>query len=133
MADAAVSKKGILLVAHGSRRKESNEEVRQLADTLRAQAGERFHFIGCAFLELGEPSIPDGIEASIRAGVKEIVILPYFLSAGKHVVTDVPELVEGKRREHPDVKIEIAPYVGASPGMQALLLSLVGYTSHGRK
>ena len=42
----------LLLVAHGSRREQSNEEVRELAKTLHARCGDRFPVIHAGFLEL---------------------------------------------------------------------------------
>lgn len=116
--------KGLLLVAHGSRRDESNDEVRQLARQLAEDAGGQYDQLACAFLELAEPSIPDGLRAFIRAGVSEITVLPYFLSAGRHVVTDIPAEVNIIRAESPEVEINLAPYLGASPDLVNILLGL---------
>lgn len=112
----------LLIVAHGSRRDSSNDEVRALTECLRQRAGARFARVSCAFLELAEPSIPDGIDALVEAGTRRVTVLPYFLSAGRHVATDIPEAVERKRRQYPSVHIELASYVGASEGMIDLLL-----------
>lgn len=120
-----MSNTALLLVAHGSRREASNEEVRRLAGLLRDQAGERYTQVDCAFLELAEPSIPDGIECAIRSGAEKVVVLPYFLSAGRHVATDIPGEVAGKQAEHPEVEICIAPYLGAAEAIPGLLLKMV--------
>lgn len=116
--------RGLLLVAHGSRREASNEEVRDLAASLAEQAGTRFDHVACAFLEIAEPSIGNGIEAALTAGADEIVVLPYFLSAGRHVATDIPAEVERKQREHPEARIRIAPYLGQADGIARVLLEL---------
>lgn len=118
--------KSLILVAHGSRRAESNDEVRRLTEALRERAGSDYDLVRCAFLELAEPSIPDGIEQSIQEGATDIVVLPYFLSAGRHVVSDIPGEVAGKQQQHPDVSIRIAPYLGAAGGITDLLLSQAG-------
>lgn len=113
----------LLLIAHGSRRAESNDEVRTLTAELATRANASYSIVRCAFLELAEPSIPDGIELCIQAGATEVVVLPYFLSAGRHVVTDIPNEVRGKQDEHPQVNIRIASYLGASTGIPDLLLA----------
>jgi sirohydrochlorin ferrochelatase len=113
--------KALLLVAHGSRRKASNEEVRDLTRHLR-EVDDSFQHVACAFLELAEPSIPDGLRAAIAAGASEVVVLPYFLSAGRHVVTDIPAEVAVVQAEHPDVPIRVAPYLGAADGIAQILL-----------
>jgi len=115
--------KSLLLVAHGSRRGASNDEVRALAQQLR-NIDHGFGQVECAFLELAEPSIPVGIRQAIAAGAREVVVLPYFLSAGRHVATDVPAEVDVVRREYPSVPVRIAPYLGSSAGITGLLLEL---------
>lgn len=117
--------KALLIVAHGSRRAESNDEVRALTEQIREKAGARFGMVEAAFLELAEPSIPDGIECAIRNGAKEVIVLPYFLSAGRHVAKDIPEQVEAKRAEHPGVDIQLAVHLGAADRIAETMLDLV--------
>ena len=113
--------KALLLVAHGSRRGASNDEVRDLTRHLQ-KVDDSFQHVACAFLELAEPSIPDGLRAAVAAGAAEVVVLPYFLSAGRHVVTDIPAEVAVVQAEHPDVPIRVAPYLGAADGIVQILL-----------
>jgi len=114
----------LLLVAHGSRREASNEEVRALAASLASRAEGRFDAVSCAFLEIAPPSIPEGIEAAVRSGAREVVVLPYFLSAGRHVAEDIPAEVESKQREYPDIRIQVTPYLGLAEGVAEILLDL---------
>ena len=114
--------KALLVVAHGSRRAQSNDEVRALTERVRDSAGDRYAAVECAFLELAEPSIPDGLSRLIKQGAARITVMPYFLAAGRHVAEDIPAEVEPIRRQHPDVAIEIAPYLGTSATMAALVL-----------
>lgn len=113
--------KHLLVVAHGSRRAASNDEVRQLVNQMR-KYNQEYDSIDCAFLELAEPSIPDGIQACIDSGAEEVIVLPYFLAAGTHVVNDIPELIQEKQQQHPDIVIKQAQHVGALPGMIELML-----------
>jgi sirohydrochlorin ferrochelatase len=116
------SMKSLLLVAHGSRREASNDEVRQVAKRLGGEVNGAFDRVDCAFLELAEPSIPDGIRQSIQSGATQVVVLPYFLSAGRHVAEDIPDEVEIVRKERPDIDITVAPYLGAADGLTDILL-----------
>jgi sirohydrochlorin ferrochelatase len=119
--------KSLLLVAHGSRRQASNDEVRALIGRLRAASGS-FDHLDCAFLELAEPSIPDGLRQAIAKGASEVVVLPYFLSAGRHVVTDIPAEIEPVRKAYPSVDIFLAPYLGAAEGVVELLMKQASRT-----
>lgn len=105
--------KSLLIVAHGSRRAASNDEVRALTSHIASKAGNQFDIVDCAFLELAEPSIPTGIQQSVEKGADEIIVLPYFLSAGRHVVDDIPNEVNTSREKYPNINIHIAPYLGA--------------------
>lgn len=113
--------KHLLVVAHGSRRAASNDEVRTLCQQLK-QLDNPFVEISCAFLELAEPSIPEGLQALIANGATEIVVMPYFLSAGRHVTADIPAEIEPVKQQSPQVKISIAPYLGAAEQIGAILL-----------
>jgi len=116
--------KSLILVAHGSRREASNQEIRDLTRQLAEKAGDAYGRISCAFLELAQPSIPDGIVQAVEAGAREVVVLPYFLSAGRHVAEDIPDLVDSKRKLYPQVDIRIAPYLGKAEAVIDLLLAL---------
>ena len=53
--------KALLLIAHGSRRQQSNDEVIELADKLKKNSVGQYDIIHAGFLELAETLIPDGI------------------------------------------------------------------------
>ena len=118
--------KCLLVVAHGSRRAASNEEVRGLVARLADRARGVFDEVSCAFLEIAEPSIPDALQGCIERGAREVVLLPYFLSAGRHVAEDIPREVGVKQLEHPQVLMRIAPYLGAAEHVAELILELAG-------
>lgn len=111
----------LLIIAHGSRRMASNDELRAVAHKFDF-LDHNFDKVGTAFLELDEPSIPQGLINAIEQGAKEIVVLPYFLSAGRHVAEDIPAEVMSVQKDYPNVIIKIAPYLGASDRMPEILL-----------
>jgi hypothetical protein len=49
----------LLLVAHGSRREESNIEIKSLSEKISKFESKEFDKVMSAFLELASPSIPD--------------------------------------------------------------------------
>ncbi len=116
--------KALLIVAHGSRRETSNEEVRQVTRQVSEIAGDGFGMVASGFLELADPSIPDGIQRCIDAGAAEVVVLPYFLSAGRHVGEDIPAEIQLAQDRNPGIKISQAPYLGSADGVGELLLGL---------
>ena len=114
----------LLLIAHGSRRQASNEEVEALTKKLAEQTNDEYSIIECAFLELAEPSIPEGVSICVAKGAKSVTVLPYFLSAGRHVATDIPEELEKAKQDHPSLDIKVAPYLGSADEISSILLAL---------
>jgi sirohydrochlorin ferrochelatase len=122
--------KSLLLVAHGSRKESSNDAVEQLVSKLREKlVGSGFDEITHAFLELTEPSVPAGIKTLVDVGSTEIVVMPYFLAPGTHVVDDLPELVDDARKTHPLVSFVVTPHLGEVDGMVSLILQSAGATA----
>jgi sirohydrochlorin ferrochelatase len=115
--------KALLLVAHGSRRNQSNSEVLILADKLKGHCSEQYAIVHAAFLELAEPEIPEGIKHCVDHGATSIVVLPYFLNSGRHVTEDIPNIVNSTRRDYPNIDIRIAAHIGGSDLMMKLLVT----------
>ena len=114
--------KCLLIIAHGSRREASNDEVRNLSRIIEEKAGTNFDIVDTAFLELAEPSIPDGIHSCIEKGANEIYILPYFLSAGRHVAEDIPNELSEVEGSYPDVHIHLMPYLGSLESIPGIIV-----------
>ena len=116
--------KTLVLVAHGSRRQASNEEVKVLAEKIEKHLPEGFSGVTVAFLELASPSIEVAIDSSYQAGATELLVLPYFLSAGTHVAKDVPHEVAKAMDKWPDKQVDIVPHIGSLDAMIDLILSV---------
>lgn len=83
---------------------------------------QQFDYVDYAFLELASPSIVEGVARSVERGVTDLLVVPYFLSAGRHVQEDIPN--EIAKCERADVRIQICDYVGRAEGMVDLLAHL---------
>lgn len=114
----------LLLIAHGSRREASNQEVRELAAEFEQIVGNHFDRVIPAFLELAEPDIPTGVDLCVQAGATDITAVPYFLSAGRHVANDIPTELEKAAREQAAVTIHLTDYLGKHRSIPELLLQL---------
>lgn len=114
----------LLIVAHGSRRQASNDEVRALARQIAHARHPAIADVEVAFLELAEPSIAEGLARCVAKGAKEIVVFPYFLAAGTHVTYDIPEEIAAFRASQPQVKISLTPHLGAAPALSQAILDL---------
>ncbi|HEX2060020.1 MAG TPA: CbiX/SirB N-terminal domain-containing protein, partial [Thermoanaerobaculia bacterium] len=117
--DADPDADALLITAHGSPRAEANDDIRRVADVIRARNAYPFLTIG--YLDCNQPDIPAAIDACVAAGAKKIAAVPYFLHSAKHVLRDVPELLEAGRRRHPGVAIAFGDYLGHLPQIDDVL------------
>ena len=84
-----------------------------------------FDAVATAFLELAEPSIPQAIDDAVKAGATRLTIMPYFLSAGRHVEEDVPAIINTAIKRYPHTDIVLTPYLGQSSAMVPMIKALV--------
>ena len=108
-------REAILLVAHGSRRQEANEDLYRLAEMVQQARPEKL--IECAFLDVVEPTIPQGAKRCVERGAQRVLIFPYFLSAGRHVVDDLNHFRKQFATTWPEVVFHICPHLGLHPLM----------------
>lgn len=89
-----VTRVGILLMDHGSRNPASNERLVQVARVYQESLNDPNTIVRAAHMEIASPSIPEALESLLAENVDQIVCHPYFLSPGRHVVEDIPEIVQ---------------------------------------
>jgi sirohydrochlorin cobaltochelatase len=100
----------LLLVGHGSRDPDGQREFLAFATKVQHAAGQR-PVVPC-FLELAEPTIPQGLARCMELGYRDIAAVPVLLFAARHNKRDVPVEFDRVREHHPDVRIRYARHFG---------------------
>jgi sirohydrochlorin ferrochelatase len=103
----------LLLIAHGSRRAEANADLHHVAEAMRERG--RYPIVQVSYLELAEPSIEAGGVLCVEAGATDVILLPYFLSPGKHVVEDLSSARDRLSGRFPAVRFVLAEPLGRHP------------------
>jgi len=103
----------LLLIAHGSRRAEANADLEFVADGLRGRG--TYPDVQVSYLELAEPSIDAGGARCAARGADRVVMLPYFLSPGKHVAEDLSAARARLAAAFPAVRFVLAEPLGRHP------------------
>ncbi len=114
----------LLLIAHGSRRAEANADLEHVAGQLRARGN--YPDVQVSFLELAEPSIDDGGALCARRGATDVILLPYFLSPGKHVVEDLTAARDRLAAMFSEVRFVLAEPLGRHPLLLEVLEQRAG-------
>jgi sirohydrochlorin cobaltochelatase len=103
----------MILFAHGARSAGWAAPFERLRELTRARLPGVT--VELAFLELMAPRLPELAAQLVKGGASHITIVPVFLGQGGHVLRDLPLLIDGLRREHPGVVIEVVEAAGENP------------------
>ncbi|KAK8673492.1 hypothetical protein V6N13_111824 [Hibiscus sabdariffa] len=103
-------KDGIIIVDHGSRRKESNLMLNEFVAMFREKTG--YPIVEPAHMELAEPSISDAFSLCVERGADRVIVSPFFLFPGRHWYQDIPSLTADAAKDHPGVSFMITAPLG---------------------
>ncbi len=123
------TKKNILIIAaHGSRNKAAAKQVAALCQKVGKKnfcRTPQFDRVVHGFLQFSDPSLKDVIDHQAEQGAEKIVVFPFFIAAGSHILEDIPELVEKARIKYPEIEFSITPHLGVMDTVEDLILKEV--------
>ena len=111
----------VILVDHGSRKSEANNMLMEVAVKYKELYG--IEIVEAAHMELSEPSISTAFRKCVDQGAKKIICHPFFLSRGRHVQEDIPEMMRAAAAEHSDIELEYS--ITEPLGVQEKILELI--------
>ena len=117
--------KAILLVDHGSRKREANDMLTCMANLVQAMAGSGV-IVRLAHMELAEPSIEAGFKSCVDAGATDVIVFPYMLSPGRHSTSDIPRMVGEAAVSFPGASFSVTPAFGVHEKLGEIILDRAG-------
>ena len=102
--------KGVLVIAHGSRAKETETDLKEVLDIAMEKVNDVY--IEHAFMQFSDRTIESGIANLAEKKVTEIKIVPYFLFTGIHIREDIPDIVGECMKNYPGIKIVTGEPIG---------------------
>ena len=112
-------KEAVILLGHGSRVPQAGSGMEQLAERLR-QRHPASLVETCYMSRLG-PHFPEVFDRCVARGAEKVILIPYFLHTGLHILLDIPRMMQEKAREFPGVKV----IFGRNLGFDDCLVDLV--------
>lgn len=106
-------RESILLVGHGSRDLEGNQEFLRFVEQAREALPDRV--VEPCFIELADPTIQMGIDRCISQGAERIVALPVTLFAAGHVKVGIPAELDEAQARYPHVTFCYSRHLGIHP------------------
>ena len=131
-------KKVLVVVSHGSKRKESNQEFKDFIEKLKkinfenkkskgsasstavsdevksADLSGSYAEIRGACLEFASPQLEIVIQDLLKEGYEQFDILPLFIFAGYHVRQDIPQRLEELKNNFEQLEAEILEHPAAA-------------------
>ena len=122
--DVIIVSKGILIVGYGTRKGNLEEVLNNQARRLRARGWDNVHI---AYYRVSVPSIPDELNAMVKKGIDEIVVVPYYIAEGTLTKEFIPKKL-GIESENGIVEIDgkqITIYIAPAFGVCNELTNIV--------
>ncbi len=115
--------KGILVVAHGSRIKETENTLVSILGMVREKMPGVC--IEHAFMEFSDQTLEKAVRALIDKSVSEIKVVPYFLFMGVHLREDIPNMIKECTAGYPNIQVVMGEPLGVDPRLADILVDRI--------
>lgn len=119
--------RGILVLAHGSRAKETELTLEKIVGLVRENLKNYKYIVEYAFMEFSDKNIKSGLESLINKGVKDIKVIPYFLFEGIHIKEDIPNEINEVLKDHKDINVTMGKTFGTDQRLADILTENAKY------
>ena len=142
---------GVIMLCHGSRRGASRDEcscswaaqngawpkvvppmpqhagvgLTEASQRLQSALGDSKVDVLLSCLEFIEPHPDKAVEVLAGRGRSEVVFMPYLLGHGKHATEELEEVLDGAKRQTPQVKLKLTSGFGADSRLSDLVVDRV--------
>jgi sirohydrochlorin cobaltochelatase len=113
------AKTAVLLVGRGSSDPAANADLAKVARLL--WEGRDWPLVECCYVGITRPRVAEGLDRLIRLGASRIAVVPYFLFTGV-LEERIHHQVAAFAAAHPDVRIDVARYLGPDDRVAGLVL-----------
>lgn len=114
----------VVLIVHGSPVESANqfdELVSNLIEVLEITRDD----LAISFLKYGKPTPYEAVDFFVKNGAKRIIIHPFFLTQGGHILKDIPEIVEQLKKAYREVEFICTKPLGMSNRLAFVIKDLI--------
>jgi sirohydrochlorin cobaltochelatase len=107
----------VILLGHGSHRTRATDlGLREIHRRLQRRLdGEARVALG--FFEFLHPTLAETVAELAGAGVRQAILMPYFLFVGREIQRDIPRELAHLREQYPTLEVTMAATLGVHPNM----------------
>jgi len=115
---------GILILAHGSKRTETERILDSLTNKVKEKTGGSL-VIYSAYLQFSDKNLETGIKKLVDMGAKTIKVMPMFLFDGVHVTEDIPNELNEIMKSYPGVEVKMTRHIGDDDRIADIIIDRV--------
>ncbi len=109
----------VILMGHGSRVPEAGKDMEEVARRLRDKYG--YSSVEICFASRLGPRFPEIFEKCVNQGARKVLVIPYFLHGGMHMLLDIPEMMQETVQRFSHVKLILGKSLGFDEGLVDLV------------
>lgn len=114
---------GILILAHGSKKIETERVLDSLAEKVKAKTGE--NLVITAYLRFSEQNLQKGIDSLIEQGANAIFIIPLFIFDGVNTTIGILNQLTKLQTKYPFVQMKVGRHIGDDDILVELMLDRI--------
>ncbi|MFZ3116468.1 MAG: CbiX/SirB N-terminal domain-containing protein [Syntrophales bacterium] len=128
MHDDKNGKRALIILGHGSRAAGAADDMEKVAERLKERLDyeivETCQMSGKGFL------FPEVFDRCMAQGGAFVLVLPYFLHRGIHILQDVPRMMQEKAAEYPGVRVVLGSNLGFDEALVDIMMKRVRESEH---
>lgn len=117
-------KKGLIVLAHGSKVAETDAIMTQYVEAI--QKNVPFEHVEKAYLQMMSPGLAEAVAKLYKEDVKDIVVFPFFLFNGNHIKEDIPAELDALKAEYADINFTFMSNIGYEPKLAEIVADRIG-------
>ena len=100
----------IILLGHGSRVPEAAKNMQRTAERLKEKYG--YSMVEICFMSRLGPHFPEVLKKCVQSGATRVLVIPYFLHRGLHLLVDIPKMMQQEGQKYPQVELVLGKGLG---------------------
>jgi len=118
----------IILLGHGSRVPGAGKGMEKVAGRLKEKYG--YPCVEVCFASRLGPHFPEIFKKCVDQGAEEVLVIPYFLHEGLHLLLDIPQMLQEEVKKFPHVKLIFGKSLGFDDGLVDLVEQRISQSRH---
>ncbi len=123
MNDTKNGKRALIILGHGSRAAGAARDMEEVA--LRLKARLDYEIVEICQMSGKGALFPEIFDRCMEQGAASVLVLPYFLHRGVHMLLDVPGMMKEKAAAYPGVKVVLGRNLGFDEALVDIMMKRV--------